>query len=277
MEGSAAHLETSTIMFARREVEADDFLVACFEAGPKAAEDLPLVVLHGAGGPELPPAYATLAERLRIVYFEMPGFGTSPPNERTATIAELAETMGTAIRALGIERFHLLGTSFGGAVALRLALAHEELVESLILECPAAFRPYDDPPPQLAPEELRNALFAHPERRPPGPPPDPATVAKQLSLVGRLMATENHQDLSAALANLRTPTMVMFGTRDGLVPPEMGRRYKELIANCDYVLVYDAAHAISFDRPEAFVALVEDFVRRGPAHVVNIESTIIHP
>ena len=51
---------------------------------------------------------------------------------------------------------------------------------------------------------------------------------------------------------LATPTLVLFGTRDRVMPPEMGRHYKALLPNCHLVLVYDAGHAIGAERPEAF-------------------------
>jgi pimeloyl-ACP methyl ester carboxylesterase len=66
--------------------------------------------------------------------------------------------------------------------------------------------------------------------------------------------------------------MVIFGTRDGLVPPETGREYKRLIARCDLVYVHDAAHEVPADRPQAFAGLVSDFVNRREGHVVRLES-----
>jgi pimeloyl-ACP methyl ester carboxylesterase len=150
-------------------------------------------------------------------------------------------------------------------------------VTELVLESPAAFRPGDGNLPELTPEEVQRALYAHPERRPDLPEPSPATMGRQVGFVRRVLAASDAAALADRLRTLAVPTMVMFGTRDGLVPPEMGRRYKELIANCDYVLVYDAAHAISSDRPEAFVDLVADFLERGPGHIVTQRSGVLHP
>jgi pimeloyl-ACP methyl ester carboxylesterase len=259
--------------FARRSVTVDGFQVTCWEAGAGA----PLVVLHGAGGPAIVPAYERLAERVRVVYVQLPGFGASPANERTQTLQELAGTVAQAASALGLERYALLGTSFGGATAAWLAALHPETVTELVLESPAAFRPGDGPLPDLTPEQVEHALYAHPERRAPLPPPDAETRARQLGFVERVLAGSDADALAARLRGLPVPTMVMFGTRDGLVVPEMGRRYKELIPNCDYVLVYDAAHAISSDRPEAFVDLVGDFLERGAGHIVSATSRVINP
>jgi pimeloyl-ACP methyl ester carboxylesterase len=47
--------------------------------------------------------------------------------------------------------------------------------------------------------------------------------------------------------------------------------------NAHLVFVYDAAHAISTDRPEAFAEVVADFVERREAFVISRNETVIHP
>jgi len=79
------------------------------------------------------------------------------------------------------------------------------------------------------------------------------------------------------LQDLSTPTLVLFGTLDGVIEPAMGRIYKDLMPNCHLVFVYDAAHAISTDRPEAFTEVVSDFLERHEAFVISRAETVIHP
>jgi pimeloyl-ACP methyl ester carboxylesterase len=84
-------------------------------------------------------------------------------------------------------------------------------------------------------------------------------------------------ELERRLPALTAPTLVLFGTADGAVPPAMGRVYKALIPGCHLVFVYAAAHAISSDRPEAFVEVVADFLERHEAFVISRARTVIHP
>src|SRR5207244_6309470 len=95
-------------------VEADGFHIRYAEAGAGA----PLVHLHGAGGLRLSPAHDLLARQFRVIAFEMPGFGASPENTRTATMAELALTMADAAAALGLDQYNLWGISTGCDAAL---------------------------------------------------------------------------------------------------------------------------------------------------------------
>ncbi|TMJ75910.1 MAG: hypothetical protein E6G73_06175 [Alphaproteobacteria bacterium] len=102
-------------------------------------------------------------------------------------------------------------------------------------------------------------------------------LAKQQKLVGRLRGPNRDRDLEIQLSQLKAPTLVVFGTRDRLIPPEMGHFYKELMPNCHLVFVYDAGHAIGAERPEAFVEVVADFLDRHEAFVISRTETVIHP
>ena len=245
----ATNREAPGAAFVEGRVEADGFRIRYMEAGHGAA----LIHLHGARGLRLTPAHDLLSRQFRVVAFEMPGFGQSPANNRTRNMPELAATMAKAVAGLAIDRFNLMGTSFGARTALWLALQQRERVLALVLEAPAAIRPEDAQSPSGSPDEIApQRLYAHPERLPPAPPPDPAIWAKTGPLVMRLRGPNRDADLERQLAGLNTPTLVLFGTVDGVIPPETGHLYKELMPNCHLVFVYDAAHAISTDRPEAF-------------------------
>jgi pimeloyl-ACP methyl ester carboxylesterase len=260
--------------FKEGHVEADGFHIRYMEAGHGA----PLVHLHGARGLRLTQAHDLLSRQFRVIAFEMPGFGQSPENTRTRTMTELASTMGQAVAKLGIDSFNLMATSFGARTALWLALQQRERVLALVLEAPAAIRPESAGPPSGPPDEIApQRLHAHPERLAPAPAPDPAIWAKTEPLVMRLRGPDRDTDLEGQLADLATPTLVLFGTVDGVIPPEVGHLYKELMPNCHLVFVYDAAHAISTDRPEAFTEVVVDFLERHEAFVISRTPTVIHP
>ena len=170
-----------------------------------------------------------------------------------------------------------MGTSFGGKTALWLAVQQPERVSALVLEAPAAIRPQGAEPPSGSPEEMARRLYAHPERIAPLPMPDPAVRAKTGRLVGRLRGPDRDPDLEARLPSLAIPTLVLFGTLDRVIPPQMGRFYPQLMPNCHLVFVYDAGHAISTDRPEAFTEIVTDFVERREGFVVSRSASVIHP
>jgi len=256
-----------------RFVEADGFRIRYMEAG----QGTPLVHLHGAGGLRINPAHGLLARRARVIAFEMPGFGASAENTRTQNQAELARTMARAVAAIGVDRFDLMGTSFGGRTALYLAAQAPERVTALVLESPAAIRQPGGTPPSGTPQEMAQMLFAHPERLPPLPSQDPEIQAKTGRLVARLRGPDRDPELDALMPDIATPTLALFGTLDRVMPPEMGRVYKTLLPNCHLVFVYDAGHLIGAERPEAFAEVVGDFLDRREAFVISRRETRIYP
>jgi pimeloyl-ACP methyl ester carboxylesterase len=259
--------------FVERFVDVDGFRIRFMEAG----EGPVLVHLHGAEGLHLTPAHSLLSRGRRVIAFEMPGFGDSAENTRSAGMAELASTMAAAVRALGIEVFDLMGSSFGGKVALWLAVRHADRVRALVLEGPAAIRPAGMRPPSGTAAEMAAALFGHPERMEPMPELDAAVGEKQRRLVGRLRGPDRDEALEDRMRGLVVPVLVLFGTLDRVMPPEMGREYKALLPKCHLVFVYDAGHLIGAERPEAFAEVAGDFLERREAFVISRRETMIYP
>ena len=87
------------VLFTEGYIEADGFRIRYQEAG----QGEPLVSLHGAGGMRLYRSHALLAEQYRVIVFEVPGFGSSPANERSQSMPELARTMAQAMTNLALS------------------------------------------------------------------------------------------------------------------------------------------------------------------------------
>lgn len=266
--------ETPGAAFAEGSVDVEGYRARCWTAG----DGDPLIQVHGAAGPRLTRAHELLAQRFRVVLLELPGWGPSPVHEGLGSARDAASFVWGAIDALHLGRtVSLLGSSIGGKVALWMAIQHPDRVAALVLEGPAAIRPLDHDLSKIPPHELPQRAFAHPERLPPLPPVDPEVQAKQRSVVGRWSGPNRDPELERHLAGLHTPTLVLFGVQDGLVPPEMGSVYRRLMPAAHLILVYDAAHAIQVERPEAFAGVVGDFLRRREAFVVSRESSVVAP
>jgi pimeloyl-ACP methyl ester carboxylesterase len=258
--------------FTRKSVAAAGFDITYYEAGTGT----PIVVLPGAGGPNLGPAYDALAEKFRVIMIELPGWGGAPND--VADFDGLADQVVAALDAIGMDTFHLLGTSLGGACAIHLASRHAARVISLTLEAPAKLRTDSVSPADLGPDEFIPAFRTHPDRGLPMAPLDPDFMGRVWPTVERLMGDGT---LDSALADrlkaIQTRTLVMFGRNDGVINPINGRTYRQLMPNCVLMYVYDAAHEIAQDRPEAFVDVVSDFVTRGMNFIVNDKDRLINP
>jgi pimeloyl-ACP methyl ester carboxylesterase len=109
----------------------------------------PIVFIHGAliaeaFRPML--AETALTSEHRVLVYHRRGYGGSTHTTGVITVAQHAADCRALLKHHGIGRAHAVGHSYGGAVALQLALDSPELIESLALLEPAVFggQPYLD-------------------------------------------------------------------------------------------------------------------------------------
>jgi pimeloyl-ACP methyl ester carboxylesterase len=99
------------------------------------------------------PQWGPLAESFTVVRLDMRGFGRTPLERGSYTDAA---DVASVLDALGIQRTHVVGSSFGGRVALEFATYYPERVDRLVLLCPAL---------QEYPQTRSSAIFAAEEDR----------------------------------------------------------------------------------------------------------------
>lgn len=250
---SATHAPTT---FDERFVDANGERVQIFETG----QDQPLLVLAEAGATPAG-AESLLAATNRVIFTLMPN-GT--PRQAGATLA-------AALAALGLHETAVLASSLTAPAALWLAIECPERIRSIVLESPLAFSAHARAAAAArSVDAWRRAFNAHPERKPAGTMPDAAGFAARAKT--RIEAAQD-ETFAQRLAALEAPVLTLFGTRDPLTPVELGRFYKTLLPNAWFLMVYDAAHDIRGDRPEAFAEAVGDFLRRGAQFTVSDRSS----
>ncbi|MGY6653573.1 alpha/beta fold hydrolase [Amycolatopsis sp. TRM77291] len=267
-------IETSTpVTFTESHVRADGFDIRYLEAGTGTT----LVFLHGAGGPAVAPAHELLARDFRVILFEIPGFGGSPANTRHETAPQLADTMHEAARQVAGKSYTLAGTSFGSRIASWQAVRYPGEVDALVLLAPTCILPDGFVPPTVdAMLGSRAGLYAHPDQVRTSSPLDRETATKQADIVGRLL-TPRDEKLEDAYRTLAVPTLLLFGTEDRRIPTSLARRYLELNQEFAALFVYDAAHVLEEERPEATADAIANFARHRLGFVVNRTDNRVFP
>ena len=120
-----------------RTARVDGLTIFYREAGPK---DAPLILLlHGlpSSSRMFEPLFTRLSERYHLVAPDYPGFGHSDwpdPKKFPYTFDHLAEVMNHFTEALGLSRYNLYMQDYGGPVGFRMALAHPDRIQSLIVQ-----------------------------------------------------------------------------------------------------------------------------------------------
>jgi pimeloyl-ACP methyl ester carboxylesterase len=120
-----------------RTIPIDGLSIFYREAGPKDAPTL--LLLHGlpSSSRMFEPLFARLSDRFHLVAPDYPGFGHSDwpnPKQFAYTFDRIAEIMNRFTESLGLPRYTLYLQDYGGPVGFRMALAHPDRVEALIVQ-----------------------------------------------------------------------------------------------------------------------------------------------
>jgi len=120
-----------------RTVQVDGLSIFYREAGPKGAPTI--LLLHGlpSSSRMFQPLLTRLAEKYHLVAPDYPGFGHSDwpdPKHFDYTFDHIASVMTDFTEALGLAHYTLYMQDYGGPVGFRMALAHPERVQALIVQ-----------------------------------------------------------------------------------------------------------------------------------------------
>jgi pimeloyl-ACP methyl ester carboxylesterase len=228
---------------------------------------------YGAWGWD--PVAPGLAERFRVLTFDNRGIGASDKPAGPYTAAEMAGDALQVLDEAGVERAHLVGASLGGMIAQELAVAAPERVDRLVLCCTTPGGSDAFPLPEQTVKLFQEAAALEPQvalRRfvenalAPGVdgvadevfarrlanPPDPAGWQGQAA-AGTTFA-------GVDLALVQAPTLVLHGTADNVVDHRNAALLGERIAGARVELVEGGGHLFFWERPEAFVRILAEFL-----------------
>ncbi|MFJ2772355.1 alpha/beta fold hydrolase [Streptomyces sp. NPDC087300] len=237
-----------------------------------------LLCLHGIGSSSaaFAPQLAALSGYLRVLAWDAPGYGKSPDPDGPLDLDGFADAAADVIRSHGASA-HVLGVSWGGVIALRLAARHPELVDSLIVADSSPGSGTD--PAKAAAMRQRAAELAgagpreFAERRGPrlvssGAPPELVrrvvdTMACSVRLPGYAYAAESMAatDLRAELPAISAPSLVLCGDQDRVTGVEASQVIAGALHKTAYVIVKDAGHLANQEQPERFNAWVLSHLR----------------
>jgi len=234
-----------------------------------AGEGRPVVYLHPAGGVRWTKVLDELAKSFKLHVPIMPGFDGTAAHASVKSMKALAALVGEFVAKLVGGPSDVIGCSFGGCLAAWLAAERPELVDHLVLECPAGFRPkgYGGRPTDA--EELRELLFLHPEKLPPESKPAEQEAANRKMLPHYGCAADTDEELLARIPSIDKLTLILHGTADRMIPKESVQLLKSRLPHAYLVYIWDAAHAIEVDQPERVLAVLKSFLERSEGFMVN--------
>ena len=255
--------------------------------------DAPAVVLLHGGGPgasglsNYSRNTEALSRNFRVLVPDMPGYGRSSKYvDHSDPFGYLADTIRGVLDELGIGRAHLVGNSYGGAAALRLALDTPQRVGKLVLMGPGGIGTtrglptdglksllsyYGDEGPSR--EKLATFIRTYLVYDGAAVPDELIDLRYQASIDPEVVAnpplrrpsglrTLWRMDLTRdkRLRRLATPTLVLWGRDDKVNRPAGGPMLLNLMPNAELVMTSHTGHWMQWERAELFNQLVADFL-----------------
>jgi pimeloyl-ACP methyl ester carboxylesterase len=242
----------------------------------------PLLLLHGwpTNSREWRTQVDGLADEFRVVAWDAPGAGQSSDPPEEFRLADWADVLAAFIHALGLQRVHVGGLSWGGGLALELYRRHPAMVRSLILM--GAYAGWAGSLPAETVERRLQLM----ERNTHAPAEDwapalirtlvadgtPGEITDELaSIIAELHPAATRvalrafaeADLRSVLPRVDVPTLMLYGERDERAPQSVWEPLQSTIPGAELVLIRNIGHMVDMEAPDRVNDEIRAFLRRA--------------
>ena len=246
----------------------------------RAGAGSPLVLLHGglSDSREWRRQLEELSDEFTVVAWDAPGCGQSSDPPESFRLPEYAGYLAAFVDALGLERPHMLGLSFGAGLALELYRHHPTVPRTLILA--SAYAGWTGSLPadvveQRLQQVLREADLP-PDQVVPGYIPGLFTESAPVELLDEMVAimSEFHPagvramarafaeaDLRDVLPRITVPTLLLYGDADRRCPLNVAEDLHARIPTSRLVVMHGVGHQSNIEAAERFNTEFRSFLR----------------
>jgi len=241
---------------------------------------LPLLVLHGGPGSahDALEGLAALSDQgRRVVFYDQLGSGESdrPDDPSLWTVETFIDQLRSVRDGLGLDEIHLVGSSWGGMLAVEYALTQPDGLASLVLNSTPTSAPrWAEETALLAEgldeEEFRRRYICRLD-------PEPEVLQRARAKFGKqvyetmwgpneftVTGTLKDWDVIARLGHIRVPTLITSGRYDECTPA-LVEPLHEGIAGSEWIIFEDSAHMPYLEEPERYLRVVGEFLERVEA------------
>lgn len=271
-----------------RRVTVDGHHIAYLETGRGS----PILLIHGFGGSMWQWEYqiAGLSATHRVITLDLLGSGLSDKPDLAYTPDQMVKFLHGFMDAMGVAQASLVGNSMGGGLAIAMALSHPDRVNRLVLiggfpdrvrerlKSPLIRRLIETRAPiwliqvgkwlagRRATEQILHEVVHDPSLLTPLVIERSYRNSQQPGLIRSLMAVARNLPLweegfARHLGAIRHPTLILWGARDKIFPPEVARDLQTVIPNSKLALIPDAGHMPQWERPDVVNQLLLEFLQ----------------
>jgi pimeloyl-ACP methyl ester carboxylesterase len=241
----------------------------------KGGKGEPLLVLHSELGiPGWLRAYEELAQHFTVYVPSLPGFGQSSRPEFIASVRDLAAWVTWFARDMKLPQpMNVVGFSTGGWVAAEIATVNSTIFKRMVLVGAAGLKPVEGEIWDYfvhSGKEAFEQAFYDPARSPEyaryygkdWTPEEAEQVEVNREMAARLLWKPymRSHTLLGLLPGIQTPTLLVWGREDKIVPPDACQLYQTAIRGATATVLGNCGHMPEMEKPEEFVDAVLEFL-----------------
>lgn len=238
-------------------------------------KNIPILILHGWN---LSAAkFDSLVKELerrghKVICFDLPGFGKENIPDRPWNLSDYVSFVEKKLNSANIKKVILIGHSFGGRIGIKLAAGNPKLLYALVLTGTPGINPVPKVKVSLFlfSAKIGNVIFSLPI----------LSIFKNkvrhlLYRVARATDFYNtdkkmretfkniiKEDLISYLKKITTPTLLLWGKKDMIVPVKIAGEMLKFINKAKLSVIPEARHGLPWTHPKIFAEKVDTFIAK---------------
>ncbi|MGD1835161.1 MAG: alpha/beta fold hydrolase [Nitrososphaeraceae archaeon] len=235
-----------------------------------------IIMLHGLGASaeRWERVAPKLADYFRIIVPDIIGFGYSDKPTIEYSSEFFIKFLNNFVNRLKLKDLNIIGSSFGGYIALEYALKYRKKTKSLILVSPAGLMKnstdaLNDYMTAAIYPNYNNVKKAYSEMS-----FDTKIVTDEsikdfinrmrlenskYSFMSTIMSLKNTENITEKIKNFKVPTLLIWGENDKLIPVKYGNEYQKIL-NCELKIIESCGHTPFLEKPKEFVSIIRNFL-----------------
>lgn len=238
-----------------------------------AGNGQPLLILHGWGGSSN--SWLNVLEHLKndflILCPDLPGFGKTNPPQQPWSLLDYTHFVKKFVLEFNLKEVFLLGHSFGGRIAIKFSVLWPEMVKKLILCSSAGIKQklkikqkiifflslignaiFSQSPLKNFQHKARNLFYIFLRD---------SDYIKATGVMRETLKNILAEDLSSDLEKINSPTLIIWGEKDNIVPLKLAFLFKEKIKNSQLKILPKVKHSPHLEDAEKLSKIILDFLR----------------
>jgi pimeloyl-ACP methyl ester carboxylesterase len=211
-----------------------------------------------------------LAQDRSVLVPDLPGWGESQRPEYARSVRDIAMLTLLWLDELGVDDAALVGAGMGGWIAAEMAAMSQPRFNRLVLVSPLGVKPRRG-------EILDQFMLSHQDFVHTGfhEPAGFARVFGEDLTIEQLEALDVHREMTTRIAwkpymfnqalpillrGVETPTLIVWGKEDKIVPVNCGERYMQALPHAQFVVLNQCSHFVEVEKPDELARLINEFI-----------------